>query len=374
MAEELKAMIIDSGTSTTKCGWSGDDAPKSAFASIVGRPAEPGLAAGMKDEDVFLGDEAQNRLGLLQRSSPIRRGLVTNWDDMERIWHHTFYNELATDPSGYPILLTEVPLNPKTNRERMAQIMFETFHAAAVYIASPAVLSLYANGKTTGIVLDCGEEISHAVPVYDGYAMPHAVTLIVLGGADLTMFLRKTLSDKGYSFSSAAEIDIARAIKETVCTVSTDFDSDYQAATQSTDRDKTFEGSDNNYTIGVEQYLCPEVLFKPCFVDKECPGVHEAISNSIQKCDVDIRKELWKNVVLAGGSTKFEGFVDRVQKELKLVAPTTIEVEVVAPENRKFSAWVGGSVLAGLAEFQGRWITKNDYEDEGPSVVHSKCR
>lgn len=375
MAEDQTTCVIDNGSGVVKAGFSGEDAPRAIFPSIVGRPKNPGVIIGVEAKDEYLGDEAQQKRGVLKISHPIGHGIVQDWDDMEKIWNHTFYVELRVSPDEHPVLLTEAPLNPKVNREKMTQIMFETFNVPALYVAIQAVLSLYSAGRTTGIVCDSGDGVTHTVPIYEGFSIPHAVSRIQLAGRDLTTFMAKLLTERGYNFTSSAEMEIVRDIKEKTAFVAVDYDAAMKQSQDSSSLEMQYELPDGTpITIGSERFRCPEYLFKPLEMNgKDMDSIQDLTYKSIQECDVDVRRELYQNIILSGGSTMFEGIGERLLKEIEARAPKAVSVKVIASPDRKYAVWRGGSTLTSLSTFASMWITKEDYDEHGAAIVHRKC-
>eukprot|EP01118_Nematostelium_gracile_P017648 TRINITY_DN7612_c0_g1_i1.p1 TRINITY_DN7612_c0_g1~~TRINITY_DN7612_c0_g1_i1.p1 ORF type:complete len:382 (+),score=106.49 TRINITY_DN7612_c0_g1_i1:76-1221(+) len=368
-------VVIDNGSGIIKAGFAGSDHPKVLFPTFVGRPKHTRVMAGAVEGDHFVGKKAEERRGLLKLKYPLEHGIVKDWVDMEKIWSHTYF-ELRCAPEDHPVLLTEAPLNPRKNREKAAEIFFETFNVPALFISIQAVLALYASGKTTGVVLDAGDGVTHCVPIYEGFALPHAIQRIDLAGRDVTDHLQLLLRKAGYYFYTSSEKETVRSIKETACYVAFDPSKEEEllesekSTKPATHKYKLPDG--NIIEIGPERFRAPEILFHPELIGEEYPGIHECLVNAIQRSDLDLRKTLYGNIVLSGGSTLFPGFGDRLLNEVKHLAPKDIRIKISAPIERKFSTWVGGSLLASLETFKKMWISAEEFEEDGASVVHRK--
>merc|ERR1712159_300136 len=372
--EEAEALVVDNGSGTIKAGFAGEDAPKVMFSTTVGYTKHKSTVVGMGDKECFVGAEAQEKHGTLILKKPIEKGIITNWEDMEHVWHHTFFQELRVNPADDIgcVLLTEAPLNSKENRERTIQVMFESFNVPAAFIAMQSVLALYASGRTTGVVVDAGDGVSHTVPIYEGYAMPHSIQRMDLAGKDLTKYLVKILQEKEINLSTSAEMESARRMKEQLCTVAMDFDLEMTSFDEHNFKDFTLP---DGHTIGIGDQLirAPELLFNPKLDGLDQPGIHELIRECVTQCDMDVRKELYQSILLAGGTTLFQGFQNRLATEVQRFAPEQVRAKVMAPNERMFSGWIGGSILGSLTTFRQMWIGAAEYHEHGAQVLHRKC-
>ena len=363
-------IIIDNGTGYCKAGLSGEEGPRAVFPACVGYPNNDNDIVVGDKKVFFVGADAEAKNDVLKLNYPIEHGVVNNWDDMIKIWGHVFVNELKFPPEEHNVMLTEAPNNPKENREKMAQIMFETFDVPGLYIAIQAELSLYCAGKFTGIVEDSGDGVTHFVPIFDGYSVQNAVISLDLAGRDLTEYMMKLLTETGMKFSNTSEKEIVKEIKEKSCYVALDFEEELKSV-----EPFDYKLPDGTQVIIKDQRIrCPEALFKPSMIGKEGNGIGQTCNDSIQKCDVDIRKDLYNAVVLSGGTSMYNGLPERLTKEIKALAPESMkeEVKVIATPERKFAAWIGGSILSSISTFDSMWITKNEYQESGATIVHRK--
>ncbi|KAI4876945.1 hypothetical protein NFI96_018315, partial [Prochilodus magdalenae] len=374
MSDYLTPVVLDTGSGLVKAGFADQDLPSVIFPTAVGLPKYEEVMSGSAERDMYVGHDAQHMRGVLTLHYPMKNGIIGNWDQMETIWQHVF-QQLCVDAEDHPVLLTEGVMNPQANRQRMVQLMFESFSVPLTFIALQPVLALYAAGRTTGVVFDSGDGVSHSVPVFDGYSLPHAVQRFTLAGADVTQQLKKLLTEQGVCMRTSAELEIVREIKERCCYVALDYEAELNRGGGASSQSHYTLPDGQVVSLTTERFRAPEILFKPELIGCDHYGMHESIFKSVLQSDIDLRRSFLGNIVLSGGNTLLDGLPERLRSELSRLAPAGVSdsVRVLSPPDRDFSVWKGGAVLSGLQTFSSAWIDRDEYEEFGPSIVHRKC-
>ncbi|XP_041060907.1 actin-like [Carcharodon carcharias] len=359
------AMVVDIGSGSCKVGYAGDPIPQSLVGSVVGYPR-----GKSKRNNIAVGKMVSTEPDL-KLVRPTRQGIIVDWTAAEDLLRHVFYEDLKVSPEEHAILISDPPLSPTTNREKIAELLFERFNVPAMHVSYQSVLAVYSYGKTTGLVVDSGDGVTHSVPVHDGYNMPDAISRIDLGGHDLTTYLIKLLSEAGNAFHEKGRY-IVEDIKQKCCYVAVDQDKE----TTLTDQEYLvdYELPDGHViTIGKERMKCPEALFKPSVMGSNQEGIHTMTINSLKKAQPQIQQLMYDNVLLSGGSTMFEGFYSRFCREIFALVPKDTKTNIHAVPERKYAVWIGGSILASLHAFQSLWVRQEDYKERGPFIVHRRC-
>ena len=374
MADKLDIkpnIIIDLGTGYCKSGFSTDEIPSSIISCLVGKPKYASGRVGFDKKKFFVGKEASAISGVLNINNPVSEGVINNWDDIEKLLGYIFSSELKIDPNEYNILLTETPMNPKENKEKLAQIMFENFNVQRCYIALESLLSLFSAGKDTGISVDIGDGISSFVPIYYGCSLPYAIIRSNVAGRLLTKYLNELLEKKGYNFSTMAEKEIIKDIKEKGCYISND---NYENELKNIDNFLYELPDGNKIELKEERIKCPEVLFNPSIINNTDKNISQNCYEAVEKCDNFIKKDIYKCIDLTGGSSMFPGLEERFYKEIKDLVDIDMknEIKIENLNGRKYGVWTGGAILT-MSGFELKWITKAEYEESGDLIVHKKC-
>ena len=377
-----ESIIIDNGTSTIKAGFSDDDMPRVVIPTVLGKPfSNTGGVPEEEEEDIneqidiFVGEEALNKGGTLQLSRPISKGEIKDFSTMELIWKHIFYNELLTETKTHSVIVTEAPFAPSDNKRQMAEVLFDKLGVESLYIINTSSLALYANGKTTGTVVDIGYQTTSFVPIYEGFVLNHAVTKVDTGGKDLTDYFCHIigLRDDNDKFVNEGQKSMINELKEKICEVAEDYDSQVKKCLDSKKEEVYTLPDGSKVKIAQEKYQCPELLFQPQFFQRDHYGLHEQTFKSIKRCDDDIEKDLFQNVILCGGSSLFLKIRKKFEKELQSLAPTGKTVKVIAPPERKYSAWLGGAILSSMKKFKAAmFVSKKEYNENGYGIINDK--
>ncbi|XP_063298693.1 actin-1-like [Pelobates fuscus] len=367
-----QAVVIDNGSGLIKFGFSGEEKPRFIYSNLVGRPKYKPVIVGAGQKGFYIGEDAQVRRGILSLNYPVEHGVVASWDDMELIWRNGYENHLHINSCERPVLVSEAPLNPRTNREKMMSVLFEGLGVPATYVSIQAVLALYSSGRVTGCVVDLGDGVTHTVPIFEGYCLQHAVLRLDLAGRELTNYLMRILTESGLSFISTSEREIVKDMKERLCYVAVDIECERSKSTE--ELEKEYKLPDGKIvTIHRERYKCPETLFRPARIGMDSPGIDKMCFHSIMKCDIDLRSTLCSNVLMSGGTSLFPGIGERMTKELARLIPPESPLSVITSPEPIEAVWTGGSILSSLSTFQQMWITRAEFEEVGPNIVHRKC-
>ncbi|KAM7347440.1 uncharacterized protein ACRADG_007001 [Cochliomyia hominivorax] len=367
-------LIIDCGSDSAKIGFGGETKPRISIPTLVGRPKRGAAVGSRTERDTFVGTEAQQRRVILNLNSPIERGIITNWDDLEIYFNYIFQEALQINPSLYNILLTETLNNPSRNREKLLELMLETFQFKSFFLAPAPPLALYAYGFYTGIVLDSGDGQTHIVPVYEGFSMPHSTRYIPLGGKDINKMLENNLARQPNAanyFRKTLDREFLRHLKEELCYVAFDYREELY---KHIGKSQTYRLPDGNYiNLNNELFHCPEALFEPNMLDIKTGGIHENIFRAVQLTDSSIRHLLYDHIVLSGGNTLFSGLQHRLSKELRFISEPDATIRIHAKSDRNSAVFMGASLLGSLAKFKKMSITYEEYFENGPSIVKRKC-
>jgi len=362
---EASGIVLDCGSGLVKAGFAGgSEKPRAVFPSIIGRPRVNSVK--LDKQDLFCGDEALCHKTTI--SYPITKGIVENWDDMQTLWTHTFDNELRVGADENPVLLSEAPLNPKANREKMCEILFEEFRVPSLRVENQAVLSLYASGRTSGFVVDCGDGVTQITPVSEGYLQEHQVRKSDVAGRELTNYLQKMLKEKGYNLATTLEKELVRDMKEECCFVAKNFEEESKA-----DIEHEYELPDGKrIKIGNEICEVGEILFDTKYLEIEREAVQDLCHASIMECDINLRKQMRQNIVVVGGTSMMKGYPERLKKEIEDLSPPAAQIKVSASPERNYAVWIGGSIMASLPDFENMCLTAEEWQESGREVVHTK--
>ena len=366
--------VIDNGSGYMKAGFSGEEAPKVMFPTMVGKTKVEGIYVGDEKKESIIGSEAEKKFGILNISYPIQGGIIVNWDEMERIWANTFYGELKISPEEHNLLLSESPFITRKDREKMLEMMFETFNCASTYLVAQSVLAAYSVGKSTGISIDCGHTSLNFAPIYEGFLQRHCVQHIPIAGKDINDILINLLIKNGQVIDSKMQKQSIIKAKESFCFLR--YDNEDEIEKKKEEETKEWELPDKKkITISKERYQATEVIFDPKQFGYDYPNFQELFKKTVKGIDSDLREIMLANIIFNGGTTLIKGFKNRVTQEIEQAGQDyEFKKKVHTYPEAQFMAWIGGSILTSLTNFENLWITKAEYKEEGKAtIVHKKC-
>ena len=359
-------VIIDIGSGITKAGFGGEDGPRNIFSSIVSTPKMPGCMVGLEKVERYVGEDAISKLEIMNFFSPIQRGKIADIDKFETLMHYLLYRKMKVVPEEISVLITESPAASIENKKKLAEILFETFNVQKIHIANSSMLGLYAYGKTSGLVVDSGFNITSTVPLYEGFPLQHASIKLNYGGEDISKNLLGMIIDNiDPSYKYLKGRLLADDIIEKLGYISLGGEEEEEIIYTLP------EGKE--IKLGKELCKCNELLFNPGD-NKELKSIDEMVLSSLSKCDPDIKDDIKESICLIGGNTYLKNFVEKLRSNLS-DSKEMGNFNISSNHERQFSSWIGGSLISSLENFQYMWVTKEEYDDNGKThvAVESKC-
>ena len=364
-------VVLDFGSQNCRIGFGGVDTPQEVFSAQIGVPRRNSKMS----PGTYVGEILIEKKREFQVTNPIKNGIVEDLDGFTKLVEYSI-DKLEAKES--PVLFTEPALNPRSIREKEFQIMMETVKLPAVSFAIQPVLSLFGADSTSGLVVDSGASVTQIIPIYDSYVLSNYVTRQYVAGNDLLQYLISTLAenrDVNLTTAVAKQFVQDHIIKD--CIIAQDVE-DLAQMMEDPELTRTYTLPDGTtFDVEEERVLCPEVLFRPeMFISDDilAKGIDHAVYDTVMKCDIDVRRTLFENIVLVGGNTMFEGFDKRLKSGVEAYVSENIDINVIAQEDRMYSSWIGGSIYSSLTSFDVLAVSKEEYDEYGIAIFNEKCK
>ncbi|KAF8764833.1 actin-like protein 6B [Argiope bruennichi] len=420
--DEVGALVFDFGHYSIRAGYAGEDTPKADIPSMIG-VIEENVSDAMEMNGNSTSNESSTqkkyyidttsihvpRKGM-ELCSFLKDGMIEDWDLFEKVLDYVYSKHIKSEPHLHPVLMSETSWNARPKREKLTEIMFEKYNIPAFFLSKNAVLAAFANGRSTGIVVDSGASQTSAVPVHDGYVLAQAIVKSPLAGDFISMQCKQHLEENNVeiippyliaSKEGVKENDPPKWVKKTnipevtkswhnymvkqvlqdfQCSVLQVYETQYEKEVVENLPTVHHEFPNGyNQDFGPERFQIPEALFDPTNIKGitgTTMGAAQVVTTSVGMCDIDVRPSLYGGVIVTGGNTLIQGFTERLNRDLSAKTPPSMRLKVISSNNaaeRRFGSWIGGSILASLGTFQQMWITKQEYDEGGKTQVERKC-
>lgn len=384
-SKELPHIVIDLGSDTIKCGFNCESVPRFEIPNVIGRYKKNTISLINSSDKCFCGDDALYNASTLDIKYPKieNNGKFDIEDDglkdIESLFSYIFENKFNVNQESYNVFIIDSLYTPLKERDAIARILFEKFRLYNIHFEPQSIMSLYSTSKTSGIIVNSGEIETEIVPIYEGYIIPVGISSYPLGGRDLTKSFQKTYKNIFDINRVNNHVWMAKKIKEAFSELLPDKEAYSKLISQKDSDKKEFILPDGNIIeIGNERFTIPEIIFNPQLIDLDTKNLPELIFDSIKKCDISTRKELFNNIILVGGNTIINGFSDRFKNEFESIINSNQDqtasseqkrsYKIHETKERKYSAWIGASGICSLSDFFDKWINRNTYFEKGEKV------